>query len=395
MGAARIEMLIPVQPDGPRTGEILRDWLDIGFNVFGGAIAAAAWARAPLPERAPLGRSGDAWADFWVIHKPSQSARRKALSVEKWEAFRQQAIGLPPAVEIRVRTIGADGQPGMPGMAVKSTVHDAASLTRFADEPVTGQWLQLVAFLPSVWLADETIARGFTAKSVRTGPPQPSHTATRVGSHRTEPESACPGGRPSPRTTFPSLDASCGAMGGSPCARELGEQLGGADAVRATGLCSVVALEHGGLWLQATPSYDEYDIVAARRVFRALSPVLVAGTPIVLAHGDEAAIVAEHPRPGETPPPPAPAPYRRPVDGPTISSSPRERSSPSPVPSSTGGSGSRTVSSGGPSAERARAVTADEILAQLAVWDDNFTVGEWRIEGGTADRPRYRAVLVQ
>ena len=36
-----------------------------------------------------------------------------------------------------------------------------------------------------------------------------------------------------------------------------------------------------------------------------------------------------------------------------------------------------------------------QIFTELAVSDDNFTVGESRIEGGAADRPRYRAVLVQ
>jgi hypothetical protein len=174
--------------------------------------------------------------------------------------------------------------------------------------------------------------------------------------------------------------------------------LGGADAVRATGaFCSVVALEHGGLWLQATPSYDEYDILAARRVFRALSPVLVAGTPIVRARGDESRhIVAEHPRPGETPPPPAPAPYRRPVDGPTY-----ELVAKGEVVTVTGAVEHRWellkdgVVRGAFSRSSEGGDRRMQILAELAVSDDNFTVGEWRLEGGSAGRPRYRAVLVQ
>ena len=290
-------MLIRVQPDGPRTGEILRDWLDTGLNVFGGAIAAAAWARAPLPERAPLGRSGDAWADFWVIHKPTVRPAEGALG-EKWEAFRQRLLD-SSAVEIRVRTIGADGQP-VPGMAVNHCAR-CRVVNPIADRPVTGQWMQLVAFLPSVWLADEHYRTALTAGWLELARrSDPEYGELGVGHSTAQSWSpACPGGRASPRATFPSLDASCGLWVDHPVPAGNRRAVGRRDAVRARCFCSVVAFEHGGLWLQATPSYDEYDIVAARRLFRALSPVLVAGLPMVLAHGDEARrIVAEHPRPG-------------------------------------------------------------------------------------------------
>ncbi|MBV1855921.1 hypothetical protein [Catellatospora tritici] len=61
---------------------------------------------------------------------------------------------------------------------------------------------------------------------------------------------------------------------------ELADRLGGAAATRATGAFhQVETLPQGGLWLLATEHFDEYDPVAARRVFEALAPVLPPGRP--------------------------------------------------------------------------------------------------------------------
>ena len=58
-------------------------------------------------------------------------------------------------------------------------------------------------------------------------------------------------------------------------AREPAARLGGADAMRASGaFSSVEELPHGGLWLQATERYEEYDRNAVERVFRAVAPIL-------------------------------------------------------------------------------------------------------------------------
>ena len=58
------------------------------------------------------------------------------------------------------------------------------------------------------------------------------------------------------------------------------QRLGGAEAMRASEAFTVVdELPSGGLWLQATPHFADYDPAAVRRVFRALAPVLPAGQP--------------------------------------------------------------------------------------------------------------------
>ena len=58
----------------------------------------------------------------------------------------------------------------------------------------------------------------------------------------------------------------------------LAQKLGGAQAMRASGAFAVVdELPFGGLWLQATRYFAEYDPAAVHRVFRALAPVLPAG----------------------------------------------------------------------------------------------------------------------
>lgn len=56
---------------------------------------------------------------------------------------------------------------------------------------------------------------------------------------------------------------------------ELATRLGGADAMRSGEAFAVVEeLPHGGLWLQATERYENYDEDAVWRVFRAFVPVL-------------------------------------------------------------------------------------------------------------------------
>jgi hypothetical protein len=64
------------------------------------------------------------------------------------------------------------------------------------------------------------------------------------------------------------------------CPRELAERLGGADGLAASGaFAEVEELPHGGMWLQATDHFVEYDDAAVRRVFEVLAPVLPKGMP--------------------------------------------------------------------------------------------------------------------
>jgi hypothetical protein len=64
------------------------------------------------------------------------------------------------------------------------------------------------------------------------------------------------------------------------CPAELVDRLGGVATLSASGaFYRVVALDHGGACLQATPTLQGYDLPAARRVFQAVRPVLPAGVP--------------------------------------------------------------------------------------------------------------------
>lgn len=61
---------------------------------------------------------------------------------------------------------------------------------------------------------------------------------------------------------------------------ELAARLGGADAMRSgEAFAAVEELPNGGLWLQATERYEDYDQDAVRRVFRAFAPVLPEQKP--------------------------------------------------------------------------------------------------------------------
>lgn len=286
-------------------------------------------------------------------------------------------------------------------MTVQSTVYGSESLARFSDEPVLGEWLQLVAYIPSTWLGEDGYRSALIASWLELAHrSDPEYGELGTGQlDRTELEFCLPGQAGIAAHNIPLARRYLRGYGWiTLCPRELAEQLGGAEAVQTSGaFCDVIPLEHGGLWLQATPRYDEYDIVAARRVFEALSPVLVAGTPNVRPRGHEARhIVAEHPRPGETPPAPTPNPYRRPIDGPTY-----ELVAKGEVATVTGGTQHRWelprdgVMRSAFSRTSAGGDRRIQILAELAVSEDDFTVGEWRLDGGVDGRPRYRAVLIE
>jgi len=65
-------------------------------------------------------------------------------------------------------------------------------------------------------------------------------------------------------------------------AEEIGEHLGGAEALQGNGAFHEVSrLAGGGYWLQATDLWSQYGPAQARRVFEVLRPVLPAGRPSV------------------------------------------------------------------------------------------------------------------
>ncbi|GAA2371061.1 hypothetical protein [Dactylosporangium salmoneum] len=61
---------------------------------------------------------------------------------------------------------------------------------------------------------------------------------------------------------------------------EIGQHLGGLDALRSSGaFVEVEHLDAGGFWCRATPSIMEYDWAAAERVFQVVAPALPPGQP--------------------------------------------------------------------------------------------------------------------
>ncbi|MGW0665352.1 hypothetical protein [Streptodolium elevatio] len=71
------------------------------------------------------------------------------------------------------------------------------------------------------------------------------------------------------------------------CPQELADKLGGPHALEATGaFVDVTPLRSGGVWLQATDTFADYDMAAATRVWNALAPVLRPGLPRTPDHHD-------------------------------------------------------------------------------------------------------------
>lgn len=62
------------------------------------------------------------------------------------------------------------------------------------------------------------------------------------------------------------------------CAASLAAKLGGCAGLERTGVfCTVAEVAGGSVFLQATPTFEEYDDTAMRRVFEVLAPVLLPG----------------------------------------------------------------------------------------------------------------------
>ncbi len=63
--------------------------------------------------------------------------------------------------------------------------------------------------------------------------------------------------------------------------QEIGDRLGGAGALRASGaFAEVDELAGGGYWLLATENYRDFDQAAAERIFDVVAPVLRPGEPL-------------------------------------------------------------------------------------------------------------------
>jgi hypothetical protein len=61
---------------------------------------------------------------------------------------------------------------------------------------------------------------------------------------------------------------------------EIGQRLGGLDALRSSGaFVEVEHLDAGGYWCRATPTIEQYDQAAAERVFDVVAPALPPGRP--------------------------------------------------------------------------------------------------------------------
>ncbi|GAB1645703.1 hypothetical protein [Krasilnikovia sp. MM14-A1259] len=90
-------------------------------------------------------------------------------------------------------------------------------------------------------------------------------------------------------------------------AGDLADRVGGAEALMSTGaFVAARRLANGGMWLQATADYREYDERASDPVFRALVPAASGGPgppaqaagqpPVILVYADPAAAADDRPR---------------------------------------------------------------------------------------------------
>jgi hypothetical protein len=263
---------------------LARGWLSETLDEVAPGLARDLRAR-PVVRAAPLGTAdvGRPWGEpghvlGWVgTHRRSPMDGREVLYSERsWERTLAGLEDYPFEVSLRVARLDERGfplhrdreaallriwhDPFAPGSAGFS-FGVSADETGWPDAPtLQGRWARFVkrqaAAVGACWgsMTDD------------------------IGGIDTALERATASSRRSPHLTSP-REQLRGYSWVTVVAAELAERLGGTGAIAATGaFCEVEELPGGSLWLRATPTINEFTGDAVRRVFQALSPVLLNGT---------------------------------------------------------------------------------------------------------------------
>lgn len=284
-----LETLLDVRlPDDGDFARVASRWL----NNLGEVLAPALWDELqeslPLPSPgewdAPHGAPGGVWACVSVVPRPCWgTAASRVYSPENFRWMLENAAARPLMLEHQLIRLGRDGalpdgpedtgggrlvisveveeeHPEWVQMKASSSLPDYDNDASRTD--VSTRWVQAVLSRAREvdasfgHVCDDGVAYGKTALD----------SALRRG------------GRV--KSMMQSRQVLRGYSWCTICPRELAQRLGGSSALQATGaFVEVEELPSGGLWLQATESFSDYNDEAMKRVFKALAPVLPEGLP--------------------------------------------------------------------------------------------------------------------
>lgn len=263
------------------TAALLREWLTGTFETLGGDLRQRLLEAGPLPEgsfksRQPIGEPGDIWAYVASTTRTARGVRNtgKEYSEATWQKFLGGlAKKVPASGTLGLCTIDQFGTPngGRPKMTIQYDI----------DEHDEG-WLHLAFLFDPALLEDPAWQQALLTHARRFADEHgPTYAEVSYWSgysnqsaleYRFKVTEQLPIARS--RSTLR------GYAWVTVCPQEAGDRLGGLEALQASGAFSTAEpLQAGGYWLQATPSYADYDMTAGTKVFTTLAPALRPGTP--------------------------------------------------------------------------------------------------------------------
>jgi len=258
-------------------------WLDDGSREWFGPVREALdrdpdppWRR-PERDSVPWGPPGSVWGQLGVTKLVPNSLRvrrsERPPTAKGWAWLTAQLRQHPYAADVQIRVL-VDGGPAL--------------WLRADTEETSPGWLRLNAstnasdFEPGHpggerWLA---LVRG-QAERINPGYGQIGIWHAPRGETALENRLPVDFGRNRPQYTVgESRQWLRGYAWVTIAPQELADRLGGVAALRASGVFHEVAqLGQGGVWLQATRYFGQYDVAKATEVFEVLAPVLRPGLP--------------------------------------------------------------------------------------------------------------------
>jgi hypothetical protein len=288
-------------PGATEYADITRRWFDAGFSVLAPDQRAALETGPKLPPEAirrsmPCGPPGATWGFVSITryfpHRVTKGGRQifrhtdsgRVWSARSWKWFLDQLADPPHDATLGTAHLG-DETSRSPGYPEDPRIRMTAVRDKLQPD-----WLRLAFSAPESDLGDSQRQQAwlaFVRETVEDLNPAfgiidyeyDSFYGQTAVEHTIKPLYQWP--------WYQCLPTSRQALRGydwlTICPQELAGRLGGAEVLRGTGAFHEVApLRGGGVWLLATADYRDYDEAAMDRVFRALAPVLPAGTPLLI-----------------------------------------------------------------------------------------------------------------
>jgi hypothetical protein len=279
----QMQLLVTVErpADDAVAGRMLAAWFSGAFEAMGGRLRAEVLAAEPMsdynlrgrPVSEPYGKPGEVWSAIYTSVRGPRGVRMKskAFSTKAWKAFLDGLSAVPYGAELLAITLDHAGFPNaFPSLRVGYTTNN--------DDD---RWLFLkVKFGPE--LLDDPEFQKSALSFVRSFADEWNLAHAEIsydrGSGRTAYETVFRG-QPD-QTSRTSREVLRGYAWLTVCPQEIGDRLGGVEALRSSGaFAQVEALSKGGYWLLATENWRDFGQPAAERIFPVLAPALRPGEP--------------------------------------------------------------------------------------------------------------------